>query len=520
MKWAKKKIKILFLFLVIAHALDGQLYTSKGFFDRFFNHTGYFTDFVKGYYSGKSAQYVTILNDGKILCIYTYSFKFYYFKLLKDGRIDESFGAHGVVEEKTMPKEFLANGILKLKSGKWIVYGIVDYSVRQDLAMIRYNEDGSLDKTFADNGKWVLNIWSKSKFTCGLELENGDLLMGGRTITNVDVNLLMRFHSDGQIDSSYGENGMLKLKIGKINNWLSSIFLLPKADVYLNGMYEDSLNYCFHICKVDKNGKVDSSFGVNGIASYLRAQKLYHESSAALHPDLSIYQTALVGGKYQIVHILSNGMLDLGFGKKGVATVPLDSAWYKFNVALFLQADSNLILNCGVLESARYRSALAKFNPGGIGIADFGYNGITLINHPKVTNYFVSSSAMQKDGKIVNCGFVYENNISARSMIIGRFETNSNTNNNIFFQNGITVAPNPVQSAFTIYFQATESNVYSIGLYDLNGRKVMDLLTNYWLLQGKYNLFFTLPVNVTAGIYVLRVTTENGLNLTNKLLIE
>ena len=109
----------------------------------------------------------------------------------------------------------------------------VDAANRQ-LAIVRFNGDGTLDTTFDDDGVLLYDIAPGDEQSRGIvELENGDIVVqaniddgnGGELITDAgggddqprphgrDV-VLLRFDADGALVTSFGDNGMATVEFG------------------------------------------------------------------------------------------------------------------------------------------------------------------------------------------------------------------------------------------------------------------------------------------------------------------
>ena len=86
--------------------------------------------------------------------------------------------------------------------------------------------------------------------------------------------------------------------------------------------------------------------------------------------------------------------------------------------------------------------------------------------------------------------------------------------------NGVTlesVYPNPASQLANIVYAIPNSSMVSVSLYDLNGRKVMNILDNTNQTPGRYKI----PVDVTKlanGVYAYTITV-NGVPYTQKLVV-
>ena len=77
------------------------------------------------------------------------------------GGLDMSFGNNGIVTTDLGGTDH-ADAIVIQPDGKILVAGQKDLSVPSDIALVRYNTDGSLDNTFGINGHVITDVTGNS----------------------------------------------------------------------------------------------------------------------------------------------------------------------------------------------------------------------------------------------------------------------------------------------------------------------------------------------------------------------
>jgi uncharacterized delta-60 repeat protein len=86
-----------------------------------------------------------------------------------DGTLDSSFGTGGVVQTVIGAQQSLIEGVALQSDGKIVAVGYALHSISpavQELAVARYNRNGSLDTTFGSGG--IDEIWTTNNgFTAG-----------------------------------------------------------------------------------------------------------------------------------------------------------------------------------------------------------------------------------------------------------------------------------------------------------------------------------------------------------------
>jgi uncharacterized delta-60 repeat protein len=146
------------------------------------------------------------------------------------------------------------------------------YTNHQNFSLAQYNEDGSLDKSFGKNGK-VLSYFGKlAAYTyCAAVQPDGKILLGGSMSSDIGnygyYFLLIRYNKNGSLDSSFAHNGIDTIVISNLYNTggaFRSILVQPDGKIIGAGSSSGS-NYDYTVMRFMPNGKLDSSFGTNGI---------------------------------------------------------------------------------------------------------------------------------------------------------------------------------------------------------------------------------------------------------------
>ena len=163
-----------------------------------------------------AAHAVALQADGKIVVAVTVSYiqaPESYTVLARfdtNCELDTEFGDEGIVWLETAdPVEVLA-----LRDGKILAVDNVElgYAV-----LARFDADGSPDSSFGGEGRRELDLGGGA-LSAAAELPNGKLLLaGGRETKNGDEALLVRLTSDGDTDTTFGEEGMAATELGAEN---------------------------------------------------------------------------------------------------------------------------------------------------------------------------------------------------------------------------------------------------------------------------------------------------------------
>jgi uncharacterized delta-60 repeat protein len=105
-----------------------------------------------------------------------------------------------------------SNGALALQNdGKFVVVGSIfsyEENTNDDVAVARFTSNGSLDTTFGGSGIVVTDFGENENGNDVVLQPNGKIIVVGRSYSSgfSDV-LLVRYNSDGSLDTTFGDNG-------------------------------------------------------------------------------------------------------------------------------------------------------------------------------------------------------------------------------------------------------------------------------------------------------------------------
>ena len=100
--------------------------------------------------------------------------------------------------------------VLVQADGKIVVAGYsVGSNTGQDFAVVRYNLDGSLDTTFGGTGKVTTDLGSADEggWSAALQSDGKIVVVGRRFNGTTDDIVLIRYNTNGTLDSSFGIGG-------------------------------------------------------------------------------------------------------------------------------------------------------------------------------------------------------------------------------------------------------------------------------------------------------------------------
>lgn len=166
-------------------------------------------------------QELIIQPDGKLVAagLYENSESNDDFALIRyhmDGTLDHSFGMDGIVTTPIGEAHDRCYAAAIQPDGKIILAGESYDDDRRNIAVVRYNPDGSLDHSFSVDGKITTAVGEYSSGAMSVKLQaDGKIILTGWVHNGADRDyVLVRYNSDGTLDHSFDEDGKFILSIG------------------------------------------------------------------------------------------------------------------------------------------------------------------------------------------------------------------------------------------------------------------------------------------------------------------
>jgi uncharacterized delta-60 repeat protein len=248
-----------------------------------------------------------------------------------DGTLDTTFGAGGIARA-VMPNAGVAgpvSGAALQPDGKIVVTGFVGFIV------VRFNSDGTLDSTFGSGGMVTIqppktgHTQSYSQ-AYGLALQSdGKIVVSGYLGGYAAV---VRLNSDGTLDNTFGSGGEVIMKSGVVGRTLAiqNLTVGGNTEQFILAAGDD-----FSMMRLGPGGSLDPTFGPNGngqvtagfCGSPSRAFAITFDASGNI--VLAGYAegfNSTTTPKWAVVRFTAGGILDTTFGSFG-ASLPGKTAF-------------------------------------------------------------------------------------------------------------------------------------------------------------------------------------------------
>lgn len=373
-------------------------------------------------------------------------------RLNENGTYDTGFGNNGVVGSSVISTflgnlglagPFNFNNVILTNTNKILICAILgDSNQVSKLAVLRLNENGTIDNTFGNNG---------------LIMQDANI---GRLVLQNDFKLLLIGQkSDGTlVKSRYLENGILDNTYN--NSSISYTPLINHETYFCTATSKDNNVYIYGVTssatspisiitlmKLNQSGELDNSFGVNGVVN----EPYYNNNNYYVDNNI-LYPT------------------------------------------LLLDNNSNIFLVCMASptgHAAEMNQFIKKFKSNGSVDSSFGNNGIVDVD----LNYkeFMRSAIITPDQKII----IFGNHQSPNKGIITKVLNNENSLsviNQELKNREQNVYPNPVKNI--LHINNIQTKNFNTEILDASGRNVLKII----IRENKVDVS-----NLVNGIYYLKV---------------
>ena len=295
----------------------------------------------------------------------------------------------------------------------------------RDIALARFNADGTLDTTFGDSGWATLDLGGDNEAATGLIRQSGgDFVIAGYSNASGSYRTVFaRFNPDGSLDSTFGTGGTTWIDFGDgSENWANDLVEQPDGKLVAGGaVYGPDLRFDMGIVRVTANGIPDASFDGDGLL-FVDFDGLGEQAqSVAIQPDGAIvaagYTVPLFDGyfKLALLRVNGDGSLDGTFGTGGKSVIDLGTQAYLNSIVV--QADGKLAATGSLLTPYFYPDTiLARFEANGALDTSFGNGGVAIADFGEGENgpWSIGLDLIQQaDGKLLATASVPANFVAA-----------------------------------------------------------------------------------------------------------
>lgn len=496
-----KKITLGLLVFMLSFTLKAQ----EGQPDATFGEEG----FITGSFSNEDsfAETLAIQSDGKILVAGNtgpyYALEIAAARYNEDGTIDESFANGGKLQfPATFEKAFIKDMTVQ-NDGKIVLGGYQWNDITGDFILARLNNDGSLDTDFGNEGIAILDN-GLAEIGKAIAIQNdGKIIIAGDA---EDQFAMARVNPDGSIDTDFGTDGWVGTVFTEWS-YVNGMGISPDGEIVLTGMTIDAYgDWKMAVTKYDNSGNLDTSFGTNGqlILSVgndydYGIKALFTEDGKILIGGHSYFGTAPLRYEIAVAQLNADGSLDTNYGVDGISKFRwLDNGENYLN-DMALQADGKLVIS-GRSYDNNYYFSVARLNSNGELDATFGNEGKINDNVDGYPSNDANAVAIQEDGKAVITGQIsdYEN---PRKFFVARYGEKDMGITDSEISN-FSVYPNPTAREINLEINGNKADVL-VEIYNVGGQKIMQTKIGS---QGKIDVS-----KLSSGIYFIQIDLNGSI---------
>ncbi len=497
----KIKIVLFVIFYSLCCKGDAQL---AGDLDSTFSFDGYTTSY---YNPNGSFTDIAIQTDGKIVATgHNGNNEMVTIRYNNDGSVDNTFGVSGIVTKYFGGFWTRYNEIQS--DGKIVIGGTEYDGSNAYFSLLRYNTDGTVDSSFDFDGQASFLPGIVNNNLGDLKVQaDGKILIAGisANVTPYNDMTILRINADGSVDSTFDSDGYAKKALTGFYPTIYSMAIQPDNKILISGAIETGGLHKYIILRFNGDGSCDSTFDTDGIVqSALTADHFFR--SIVLQSDgkiVAIGQIIGSGGKdFLLARFKTNGSLDSLFGVNGIQVTDFTfSDDYGYDVCV--QSDNKIVaVGYSISSTSYFYGAVARYDSAGTLDANFGSFG-------EVTNLLGQFTAeysckIQTDGRIVAVGSQIPMINNNQYFLVARYLAESQVGIiQLENEQNSSTYPNPFEKNIIIQIGGHPTNGI-VSVIDSYGKMVFSKMYEQ---EKEINLDLSM---VQSGLYFIHIISNNG----------
>jgi len=305
-----------------------------------------------------------------------------------------------------------------------------------DFAVVRYKTNGALDSLFSGDGKLTSDFGE-----CDMPLDvaiqpDGKIVVAGQTcnLTSFECDLaLSRYNINGSLDTTFSGDGKVTKDFGGGDNGtFGGLAIQSDGKIVIAGYMDNGSNGDFAVYRYLPNGTLDTTFHGDGMVN-----TGFGSGRIDVATDLAIAsggKLVVVGStcdgseencNFAIARFNPNGSLDTTFSADGKVTTDFggsDNGW-----GMVIQSNGKIVMAGYSEVPGDSRFALTRYNPNGSLDTTFSADGKVLTNPILGVNDWIYGLVIQSDGKLVVAGMTGD--FGSREFILARYNSNGSLDN-------------------------------------------------------------------------------------------
>ena len=465
-------------------------YTAAGALDAGFGTGGKVTTPVG---SGSDIGHsVAVQSDGKLVVagysFNNFNFDFALVRYTSSGALDTTFGTGGKVTTPIGSSDDYGFSVALQSDGKFVVAGQSTIGSNVDFAVARYTDTGALDSTF-NAGKVTTPIGNGNDQANAVDVQSdGKIVAVGASHNGTNNDLaLVRYLANGTVDTSFGGTGKITTSVGSGNESLSAVAMQSDGKIVVAGQVHNGTNEDFLVARYTSAGGLDwsvnTAFGTVDDAAY----------GMAIQPDgkIVVVGAAIIGSTFDfaVARYNTNGTLDTTFDGDGKVTTPITTTGqgYDYAQSVAVQPDGKIVVGGHTSDGTNLQFAAVRYNANGSLDTTFDGDGKVII--PVGSGDDVGTSlALQSDGKILLAGETAQGGFKDFALV--RLNTNGSLDTTFHFDGAVGTAFNAFDDYGRSVKVQADGKIVVAGFTSTTSGTVYDMAVARYLSDGTLDSTF------------------------------
>lgn len=314
-----------------------------------------------------------------------------------DADLDPSFSSDGKIAFAMHSGDSVANAVAVQPDGKIVVAGTSHNGANTDIAVVRFNSNGTLDLTFSGDGRAFYDFgWGNDTAEDVVIQKDGKIVVVGEGLVDgTRYFAVVRFNANGTLDQYTTVNLAIESRG-------FGIALHPDGKLVVAGTcLVANSGWDFAVARLDTDLTLDTTFSSDGVFYWD-----FGDEGTDIAYDAAVQSdgTIVIGGSASfssndvfglMMFSSTGGVVDLS-----IATFPNSAYGY----GMTLQPDDKPVI-VGMSDFGSGAFAIARFKAGGGLDTTFSGDGMAVRDYGSLGDDRAQAVSVQQDGKIVVVGF-------------------------------------------------------------------------------------------------------------------
>ncbi|MCB0035867.1 MAG: hypothetical protein KDE51_17670, partial [Anaerolineales bacterium] len=231
-----------------------------------------------------------------------------------------------------------ANDLAVNSAGELFVGGSTNVNGDTDLALVKYDDSGSVLLSFGIGGSAITDLGGYEQINGVVVQDNGRVVVIGNTFLDLNFDVFVaRYYSWGDLDTNFSGDGWVVSDIGGADA-VTAVAIDSSGNLYVGGNTNANGGYDFALLKYTPAGYLEPSFGTGGKVITDIGGGIDAITDMVIQTDgrILVAGYAYVDGDYDfaLARYDTDGTLDTNFGTGGIITTDFGGNDRAYNIML------------------------------------------------------------------------------------------------------------------------------------------------------------------------------------------